>query len=326
MSGPEDKPPEKELSIWKQFIEDLSWDVPFLRAFGNLSLRLFVAEGKAVRHGWFAFVVLMGLSIWITHSRTESGIDAKLSGITNNFNGQISDLKGQLHDAKEERDKFQLMLSPFEALAIAKYTNAPFDKRFDLLTEMLNSTLSTMTNELIGISSITNTLTASASKTPAFELYIDESTNPIPPVTGMAVHVPQNRKIELLVRNTGQIKAKNVVIQFIAPMNASNVTYSGWTLGGSEIDSSTFQIIPEATSWFVDIGDVPAGYFASTIPPLIISTNMPPSNFSADELQKLNWKFDWRQIPFGLIKTLPTIIDVSADISDTYKYFVFFQF
>jgi hypothetical protein len=158
MAEPEEKPPEKEPSVWKQFLEDLSWDVPFARAFGNLLLRLFVAEGKAVRHGWFAFVVFIGVAVWITHSRTEGDIDEKLSGITNYFSGQISglnnqlsDLKGQLKDARQDRDKYQMMLAPFEAMAIAKYTNAPMDQRLDLLGNEMTAMESAIKDAVTGI-------------------------------------------------------------------------------------------------------------------------------------------------------------------------------
>jgi len=127
MVEPEHKPPEQKLSPWKQFLEDLSWDITFVRAFGNLFLGILYEEGKGVKSGWFAFIIFTVIAFWGGFHYSERNIDAKLSGITNYFGGElgkrdadISNLKGQLCDAKQDRDKYQMMLAPFEAMAIAK--------------------------------------------------------------------------------------------------------------------------------------------------------------------------------------------------------------
>jgi hypothetical protein len=109
MSEPDGQPPEKKLSPWKQFLEDVSWDIWFFRAFWNLLLGLFFEEGKAVKSGWFAFAVFTVIAFWGGCHYSERNIDEKLSGITNYFGGElakrdaeISNLKGQLSDSKTD--------------------------------------------------------------------------------------------------------------------------------------------------------------------------------------------------------------------------------
>lgn len=65
MSAP-NKPnkPEKEESLWKKFFDELSYDVPFARAFWTLFSGLFIREGKAVKSGWFAFLLFTGFAFW----------------------------------------------------------------------------------------------------------------------------------------------------------------------------------------------------------------------------------------------------------------------
>jgi hypothetical protein len=140
MQEPVGKPPEKKLSPWKQFLEDVSWDIWFFRAFGNLLLGLFFEEGKAVKSGWFAFAVFTVIAFWSGCHYSERNIDAKLSDITNYFGGilakkesDISELKGALANVKADRDKNQLLLAPFQAAALKIYTNEPLEQRLDLL-------------------------------------------------------------------------------------------------------------------------------------------------------------------------------------------------
>jgi hypothetical protein len=138
-----DKPPEEKPTPNQQAVEDLSWDIPFARTIGNF----FIREGKAVKNGWLAVAIIAGITFWLTHSLTEVNIDTEISGVTNYFNGEISNLRGQLTDAKQDRDKYQVMLAPFEAMAIAKYTNAPLDQRLDLLANQMG-TIQTNTDSL----------------------------------------------------------------------------------------------------------------------------------------------------------------------------------
>jgi hypothetical protein len=109
MAESDSKPPEKKLSPWKQFLEDVSWDILFFRAFGNLLLGIFFEEGKAVKSGWFAFVVFTVIAFWGGCYYSARNIDAKFSAATNYFGSElakkeneISALKGRLADSKTD--------------------------------------------------------------------------------------------------------------------------------------------------------------------------------------------------------------------------------
>jgi hypothetical protein len=175
-----------------------------------------------VKHGWFAFVVFMGLAVWITHSRTESGIDAKISGITNYFNGQISNLTGQLADARHDRDHYQEMLAPFEAFAIAKYTNAPIDQRLDLL--------------FADLSAITNALQQMESKEINLSLMINDQTNlASSPYSPEGTWSPNNiitlsktKEIRLTIMNGSEYSADRPSITFTVPIDSMYISAPGW--------------------------------------------------------------------------------------------------
>ena len=161
-----------------------------------------------MKHGWVAVVVIVGITAWLTHSWTEAGVDAKIAGLTNNFNNQISELKGELTDAKRDRDHYQELLAPFEAMAIAKYTNAPLDQRLDLLTQ--------------GMSAITNVLSNIESGKPIFELLIDGFSI----ANNQTVPLKESREFKIGAGNKGEITAKNTTIDFSAPINATNLIFS----------------------------------------------------------------------------------------------------
>src|ERR1051326_3583797 len=93
-------------SLW-ELIDELSWEIPLLRPI----LFFFVKEGKAVKNGWVAFLIMAGMCIYATH---EFG-------------------KKKLERAEQERDKYFQALQPWQALAASIYTNAPPDKRVDML-------------------------------------------------------------------------------------------------------------------------------------------------------------------------------------------------
>jgi hypothetical protein len=205
MPEPSENLPEQKPTPNQQAIEDLSWDIPFFRTFWNF----FIQEGKAVKHGWVAVAIIAGISIWITHSCTKSGTDDK-----------ISNLKGQLTDAKQERDKYQMMLAPFEAYAIAKYTNAPLDQRL----ELYGQTLSAITNAL-------------ASDKPVLHLEINgtkiggyESPKPGVRIPSSPILLNTNRQIAMHIFNDSETTAEHISVDFIADIAPTNVLADQWIL------------------------------------------------------------------------------------------------
>jgi hypothetical protein len=208
MAKSDDKPPEQKPTLNQEAVDDLLWDIPFARPIW----KLFVREGKAVKTGWVAFVVIVGITFYFTHSWTEGDVDKKISDATNYFGGVVSDLKGQLSDAKQDRDKYQMMLAPFEAFAMAKYTNAPIDQRFDLFAANFSA----------GLAVITNALNNIESGRPTFELLIDGFSI----ANNQTVPLKESREFKIGAGNKGEITAKNVTIDFSAPIDATNLVFS----------------------------------------------------------------------------------------------------
>jgi hypothetical protein len=320
MAESDDKPPEKKLSPWKQFLEDVSWDIWFFRAFGNLLFGLFFEEGKAVKSGWFAFAVFTVIAFWGGCHYSERNIDAKLSGITNYFSGEldkkeadISELRGELSDAKADRDKNQLMLAPFQAMAIAKYTNAPMDQRLDLLAQ--------------GMAAITNALGNLHSDIPSFELRVNDSTNSI--MSGSVLALSEAREIKLWVGNIGNATAENLTIAITAPISSANLNFSGWRPQAGIVELNTMKTLDWLGEWrtvsdqSVAIGD------AFEAPPLILSKRLTSPSFTVGAVNQVFHSVG--SLRFNLptnsvLPALPVEIRVYADRSKAQVFDLFFTY
>ena len=265
---PPEQTPEQKPTPNQQAIEDLSWDIPFARTI----LNFFIREGKAVKNGWLAVGIIVGITIYCTRSCTEGDVDAQISAATNYFGGELlkkenetSYIKGQLTDAKQERDKYQLMLAPFEAMAIAKYTNAPLDQRLDLLAGE--------------VADITNAMSVFA-KHAILELQINGSTNLIlnePEIGNNEVRnsiIVTNRQLRIRILNRSKYSSINSFIYFMSLLDATNIIIDGWqrepqTTGGfNSWKHSPDNSIPRNFAWDI-----------STI---LISTNFIGDSFSAE--------------------------------------------
>jgi hypothetical protein len=216
MAEQNENPSEQKPTRNQETIDDLLWEIPFARPVWNF----FVREGKAVKSGWVAVLLMVGLAIWITHSKTTSGVDGEISDITNAFNGQISDLKGQLGEARHESEHYEEMLAPFQAMAIAKYTNAPLDQRLDLLTASMTS--------------FTNFLQEMESERPKLELtvngvklpYVENAPGVL--VNGTPILTKKTDDIIIETENISAISAPHIVMDFISPIDTPNLAFSGW--------------------------------------------------------------------------------------------------
>lgn len=133
----------------------------------------------------------------------------------------ISELNGELTDAKQDRNHYQEMLAPFEAMAIAKYTNAPMDQRLDLLTESMDS--------------FTNILNEIQSEKPKLQLringiilpYVDNSPGAV--VTGTQISIKKTDAISITISNSSVNTASHIVIDFLAPIDPTNIEAVGWS-------------------------------------------------------------------------------------------------
>lgn len=193
----ESKPPEKPPSPNLKAIEDLSWEIPG----GQTVLNFFVREGKAVKNGWLAISIMIGLTVWITRSCTKE-----------RMNEQVSELRGQLQDAKQDRDTARTMLAPFQAAALKIYTNEPMQERLDLLASELDG-LSKEANIRLSVNSLTN---------------LFESPRVGVPFTISNFVVISNRTIELKILNLSPYPAIKSVVDFAAEADPTNFQVNGW--------------------------------------------------------------------------------------------------
>jgi hypothetical protein len=205
MAESDDKPPEQKLTPNQQAIEDLSWDIIFFRTIWNF----FVREGEVVKNDWLAIFVIVGIAVWITHSVTKSGID-----------DTVSNLKGQLTEAKADRDKNQLMLAPFEAMAIAKNTNAPLNQRLDLLVNAMTA----VTNAIASDKPVLH-LEINGFK---FTSYESPKVGDVMPSTSLLLNT--NRQIALFVVNDSTVTAEHITVDFVADIDSSNILADQWVL------------------------------------------------------------------------------------------------
>jgi uncharacterized membrane-anchored protein YhcB (DUF1043 family) len=135
----------------KQFLHTLIDELPHAKAIQGFIYR----EGKAVWNGWIVFGIIAAIVAWFAFSK---GYDFGAK--------KLESVQGELKDAKQDRDKYQMMLAPFQAMAMQIYTNVPIDKRLEHLTAQFSSTSS-------------NLLAALDADKPVFELYIQNHSRPI---------------------------------------------------------------------------------------------------------------------------------------------------
>ena len=180
-----------------------------------------------MKHGWVAVAVMLGIAVYFTHHFTEGDVDAKIYNATNYWGAElvkrefdISELKGEMADAKHDRDHYQEMLAPFEAYAIAKYTNAPLDQRL----EFYGQTLSVITNELASDKPVIY-LEINGTKITSFE---SPKPGEIMPTTPVLLNT--NRQIVLHIFNDSMVTAEHLTIDFMADIDPTNVLSDQWFL------------------------------------------------------------------------------------------------
>jgi len=240
MVEPEDKPPEQKLSPWKQFLEDLSWDITFVRAFGNLFLGILYEEGKGVKSGWFAFIIFTVIAFWGGCHYSERNIDEKLSGITNYFGGELSksesritSLKDELDDAKRDRDKYQTdflnaqnALAPWMELANSQFSNAPISKRLTLLFNQAEENTELLTNAIENLNAEKATIGLSVNDIVLTNVDITRGAA----FTNTFIYTSKTNDIIFgIICASKTIPAINPVIRIVADINQTNIVTDGWS-------------------------------------------------------------------------------------------------
>ena len=232
----------------KKFVEDVLMELPYAKAIRNYFFR----EGKAFYDGFLVFAILAGLIGWF----------AALKGYEYGAKN-LESTKGELKDAKQDRDKYQLMLAPFQAMAIQVYTNIPIDKRLDYLAAQFSSVSSNLTATL-------------ESQNPSFQLYCNDKliTN------GSVISLKNNRTVGLTVRNTSPVTAEHVAMQFMAPSGLAVSNLIGnpfWQpINAAAVDNVNMEIHKSdlVSDWEWKANDSIPGYGLKEVNSFDISTNM----------------------------------------------------
>jgi hypothetical protein len=198
-----------------------------------------------VKNGWVAVALMVGIAIWITHSVTKSGI-----------NDKMSDLKGQLTDAKQDRDKYQTMLAPFQAAALKIYTNEPLNRRLDLLANEMG--------EIPKLANVDLVINSSG------DFVICDMPSTIPTAASNIV-ILTDRKISVGLYNESKYPAINAFVNFVAPIGTTNVNADGWFTEPQNQDGRNH--------WQYTVDHSIARYYTHKMSTVDISTNFTPDFF-----------------------------------------------
>ena len=256
---PAEELPGKPISENEQAIEDLSWDIPFFRTVWNF----FVREGQAVKNGWLAVLIMVGISVFVTRDCSREKMDEKIAEAKKEYENKSSELSGELIDAKRDRDKFQMMLAPFEAYALAKYTNAPLDDRLALL----GATMNLITNELAIDRPVLhveiNGQKLKGSESPKIGQHLDANIIPL----------GEDRHIAIKVFCDSEVSAQNATIKFYAQDDSSKILVSQWKL-------ALGQPIPDWNTWNLMCDQSIIGGGGWDTETILVSTNLTEPQFS----------------------------------------------
>lgn len=246
---PEKQPDEKEKSPSRIFLEEVAETLPYAKP-----IRKFVhREGKAIYDGFIVFGILAILLALYAFSKGYGFGASKLESV-----------KGELKDAKQDRDKYQIMLAPFQAMAIKIYTNVPIEERMEFFTVQMSQSQS-------------NILNALESEKPSFELSINDEivTN------GSKIYLKQPRVVRLTVANVSSVTAEQLQIDLETPSEIDKTNISAGFSWKEEplstVKNKDNSIMPSGYHWMAksDFAIAPRHGFA--LSDLEISTNIPYS-------------------------------------------------
>jgi len=213
-----EKETPEEPTLNQQVIHDVAEKVPFHKTFKLLFFR----DKKFVKEGFLVFLLIAVLSAFAGYKWEKSRADSEMAGVRQGNEKMVNQLKGELSATKQDRDKYQILLAPYEAYALAKYTNAPIDQRLELLTAAMLS----FTNQF------------NADK-PILGLQINGQT--INPLAGnlkkgddlypnATIQLSTNREISIVVVNDSEATAEHITVDFFAGIDVTNVVANGWLL------------------------------------------------------------------------------------------------
>jgi Leucine-rich repeat (LRR) protein len=247
-------------------------------------------ERKAEVIVFLTVVVLLsiGLGVTLKGCFTGSTIE-RLSRNLRESDNKLREGSEKYSTLEAEKNKFETLahedenaLAPWKMLADSQFSNAPLDKRLDLMFSQVSS----LTNEFGNLN------LAIQAERPKFECWIGDTKV----TSGASVKIPSDRTFSIGASNLSPLTAEHVTVEFSTPIPSTNISAPNWdsqppvdfTIGGQFVlkDGCSFVLVSQR-------GLASSIRFISH--PITISTN-----FTSD--------------------FLPVAIFIWSDKSELYKY------
>jgi hypothetical protein len=164
---------------------------------------------------------------------------------------------------------------------------------------------------------------------PKFEVRINDFTNQI--VNGSVFPIQKGEGIVFFVVNYGSNSAKNLTVDFFAPLNSSNVASSGWELQPPMREGAGWKEVKNQTHWLTKKypGDLQGHLQAAWgTAPLVISTNTHIPIFDRKAIEHLDFVIKETNCSEDFLiphSHLPVELIVSADDNVFEKRVFFFN-
>jgi hypothetical protein len=158
---------------------------------------------------------------------------------------------------------------------------------------------------------------------PYFDLYINGSGDPLPDFS--TIHMPQSRKIDVSVANSGPGAASHVVVECVLPLSTTNLDYPFWTVFGHPTRKDTMKEDSRVTVLGTGRDTLASG--SAIQASISISTNVGFPTFSRRELEGLRFLLvgTGTNLPMDApVQMLPAVFNVHADATSTRKFVVLF--
>jgi hypothetical protein len=136
---------------------------------------------------------------WITANE-----NSKLTEANHTLEKNLTSLDGQLKEVKQDRDKYQMMLAPFQAMAVKLYTNTPVEDRLNLFSSQMFNISSNLSFEM-------------ERERPKFIIYVNDKliTN------NSTISLEDTRELFITVKNLSPISASGLSVDFSIPVGIS---------------------------------------------------------------------------------------------------------
>lgn len=234
---------------------------------------------------WGFVLILLGLLTWgaisITHYCDKNDLkevvhtnEINIAEITKTnlaaiagLSEKVVTLKEENSQMRQERDKYQMLLAPFQALALTTYTNGTVEQKLEKLGETILDVQNTIAFEKPNLLVEVN----GEKLTPLTVHFEGQMTNYIgSPINAAVILIPKSREVSFKVTNVSGAPAERLTILLSAQIEATNMISVGWNYMSFNKDIHQWSIVADNSV----AEKVP--FFANT---LQISTNFSGAAF-----------------------------------------------